>query len=57
LDYRFENDRQGYLHLARGKLQVSKVTLNHGDGLRVQKHVSSTLNGVEDAELRLADLP
>ena len=57
LDYRFDAGRQGYLHLARGKLQVGDVTLEQGDGLRVQRHDLMTLEGVEDAELLLFDLP
>ena len=57
LDYRFDADRQGYLHLARGQLRVGNVTLRAGDGIRVQKHELLELVGVEDAEALLFDLP
>jgi quercetin 2,3-dioxygenase len=54
---RFDPDRQGYLHLARGQLQVGNVTLQQGDGLKLQQHGSLELTGVEDAEVLLFDLP
>jgi hypothetical protein len=57
LAYRFDADRQGYLHLARGRLQVGNVTLRQGDGLKVQKHDLLELKGIEDAEILLFDLP
>jgi redox-sensitive bicupin YhaK (pirin superfamily) len=57
LDYRFETDRQGYLHLARGKLRVGNVTLKQGDGLQIRKHGVLELEGIEDAEVLLFDMP
>lgn len=57
LEYGFDADRQGYLHLARGKLQVGRVTLNQGDGLKIQKHELLELKGIEDADVLLFDLP
>ena len=57
LEYGFDADRQGYLHLARGKLQVGQVTLNQGDGLKIQKHELLELKGIEDADVLLFDLP
>ena len=57
LDYRFAADRQGYLQLARGRLRVGNVTLEQGDGLKMQKHGLLELEGIEDAELLLFDLP
>jgi redox-sensitive bicupin YhaK (pirin superfamily) len=57
LEYAFDADRQGYLHLARGQLQVGKVTLNQGDGLKIQKHELLELKGIEDADVLLFDLP
>ena len=56
LDYRFAADRQGYLHLARGRLQLRSVTLQQGDGIRVQRHDLLQLVGIEDAEVLLFDL-
>ena len=57
LDYRFDADRQGYLHLARGQLQIGNVILQQGDGLRVQQHELLELVGIEEAEVLLFDLP
>jgi redox-sensitive bicupin YhaK (pirin superfamily) len=57
LNYAFDADRQGYLHLARGQIQVGKVTLNQGDGLKIQKHELLELKGIEDADVLLFDLP
>jgi hypothetical protein len=56
-EYRFDSARQGYLHVARGKLRVGNVTLSQGDGLRIQKQEVLELEGVEDAEVILFDLP
>ena len=57
LDYRFDANRQGYLHLARGRLQVGNVTLEPGDGLKIQKQELLELRGIEQAEALLFDLP
>jgi redox-sensitive bicupin YhaK (pirin superfamily) len=57
LEYRSDADRQGYLHLARGRLRVGNITLNQGDGLAVQKQELLELEGIEDAEVLLFDLP
>jgi redox-sensitive bicupin YhaK (pirin superfamily) len=57
LDYRFDDGRQGYLHIARGSLRVGQVTLSAGDGLRVRKTSTLTITGVDDAEVLLFDLP
>jgi len=57
LDYRFDADRQGYLHLARGRVLVGNVNLRQGDGLLIRKHELLELNAIEDAEILLFDLP
>jgi redox-sensitive bicupin YhaK (pirin superfamily) len=57
LEYRFDADRQGYLHLARGQLSVGNITLNQGDGLTIQQQELLELEGIEDAEVLLFDLP
>jgi len=57
LHYRFDTGREGYLHLARGQLKVGNVTLKSGDGLRIQKQERLALEGVENAEILLFDLP
>lgn len=57
LDYRFDPQRQGYLHVARGRLRVGNVVLGPGDGLRLQRHEVLDIEGVDDAEALLFDLP
>jgi redox-sensitive bicupin YhaK (pirin superfamily) len=57
LDYRFNTGRQGYLHLARGRLRVGDITLSEGDGLRVQQQERLALVGLDEAEVLLFDLP
>jgi redox-sensitive bicupin YhaK (pirin superfamily) len=57
LDYRFDDDREGYLHVARGRLRVDDVTLSQGDGLKVRKQKLLALEGTEDTEILLFDLP
>jgi len=57
LGYRFDPERQGYVHLARGALRVGNVVMRQGDGLRLQKHELLELVGLEDAEILLFDLP
>jgi redox-sensitive bicupin YhaK (pirin superfamily) len=57
LDYRFDGDRKGYLHVARGEVRVGNVTLRGGDGLKIQKQDALQLTGVDAAELLLFDLP
>ena len=57
LEYRFDADRRGYLHLARGKLRLGNASLNQGEGLRVRNHQPLELAGIEDAEVLLFDLP
>ncbi len=57
LDYRFDAGRLGYLHLARGRIQVGDVTLGQGDGLKVQKQGMLKLKGIDDTEILLFDLP
>jgi len=57
LEYRFDADRQGYLHMARGQVRVGNITLRQGDGLKIQKHELLEVEGVEEAEILLFDLP
>ena len=57
LEYRFGANRHGYLHVARGQLQVGDVTLKHGDGLKIQRQALLQLKGIEAAEILLFDLP
>jgi hypothetical protein len=57
LEYRFDSDRQGYLHLARGQVQVGNIILIQGDGLKIEAHELLELKGIEDAEILLINLP
>jgi hypothetical protein len=57
LEFRFDADRQGFMHLARGQLQVGNITLKQGDGLKIQKRELLEIKGIEDAEVLLFDLP
>lgn len=57
MEYRFDADRQGYLHLVRGQLQVGNIILRQGDGLKVEDHELLELKGIADAEILLFDLP
>jgi redox-sensitive bicupin YhaK (pirin superfamily) len=57
LQYRLDADRQGYVHLARGKLRVGGITLRQGDGLKLMRHERLELVGLEEAEVLLFDLP
>jgi len=57
LEYRFDSDRQGYLHLARGQVQVGNIILIQGDGLKIEAHELLELKGIEDAEILLFNLP
>ncbi|MCB1853136.1 MAG: quercetin 2,3-dioxygenase, partial [Gammaproteobacteria bacterium] len=56
LDYLFDADRQGYLHLARGRLRAGDANLNQGDSLAIQYQTRLELEGIEDAEFLLFDL-
>jgi hypothetical protein len=38
-------------------LQLGNITLNHGDRLRIEKRERLELNGIDDTEMQLFDLP
>lgn len=57
LEYVLQPERQGYLHLARGQLQVDDLVLKQGDGLQIEKHEQLQLKGLDAAEVLLFDLP
>ncbi len=57
LKYPFDDDRRGYLHIARGALQVGEMTLHTGDGLKIEEQEILALRGVHHAEILLFDLP
>ncbi|MEM7201072.1 MAG: pirin family protein [Planctomycetota bacterium] len=49
--------RQGWLHVARGHVQLQDQELGPGDGAAIVDQHSLSLRGVQDAELVLWDLP
>jgi redox-sensitive bicupin YhaK (pirin superfamily) len=57
LEYRFNKDRLGYLHLARGQLRIGNITMNQGDGLKIDGHDLLQIKGIDAAEILLFDLP
>ena len=50
-------ERRVYVHLARGALEVSGVSLRAGDGLKLQQEHGVTLSRGEGAEVLVFDLP
>lgn len=52
-----DGGRQGYLHLARGRLTAGAIELAAGDGLRIPAQGGLEVRGIEDSELLLFDLP
>ncbi|HQS57999.1 MAG: quercetin 2,3-dioxygenase [Gallionellales bacterium 35-53-114] len=57
LHYSLESGRQAYLHVAKGKLKVAGMSLEEGDALMFSEESGFNLEGIEDAELLLFDLP
>ena len=49
--------RTGYMHLAKGQLEVGGLVMKAGDGLQIPKNSSLELNGIEKSEILLFDLP
>ena len=49
--------RIGYLHVAHGALTVNGIALKAGDAVRVDDEAAITLNGADNAEVLLFDLP
>ncbi|MFA6902453.1 MAG: pirin family protein [Gallionellaceae bacterium] len=57
LHYSLAPGRQAYLHVAKGQLKVAGMSLEEGDALMFSEESGFNLEGVEDAELLLFDLP
>jgi quercetin 2,3-dioxygenase len=49
--------RRGWLHLARGSVELNGHTLHAGDGARIEAEPLIKLEGLERAELVMFDLP
>jgi redox-sensitive bicupin YhaK (pirin superfamily) len=49
--------RSVYLHMASGSVKANGVTLNTGDGLRIEAEAHVSIEGLSEAEILLFDLP
>jgi redox-sensitive bicupin YhaK (pirin superfamily) len=49
--------RRGYVHVARGRVQLNGTALDAGDAARLEGPASVTLDGGDDAEVLVFDLP
>jgi redox-sensitive bicupin YhaK (pirin superfamily) len=49
--------REAYVHVARGQVRVNGGSLGTGDGARIQGESQIAIDGVEDSEALLFDLP
>lgn len=56
-DHHFAAGRLGYLHVARGQVEINDMVLNAGDGAKIADEADITLTGRASAELLLFDLP
>lgn len=57
LEYRWPEHRCGYLHVARGTLNVNGVQLKAGDALKILSEPQIVVSDAQDAEILLFDLP
>jgi redox-sensitive bicupin YhaK (pirin superfamily) len=57
LNYTLAPDRKAYVHLARGVARINDSTLEGGDGLRIAQEPQLRIQGLEEAEILLFDLP
>ena len=55
--YRLPEGRKGYLHVARGQVKVNETVLDGGDGLAIDGLQTLHLEGLNQAEVLLFDLP
>ena len=57
LELKPESNRYFWLQLAKGSLQVNGIEMGAGDGLALWEEGSITIQGAEDSEFILFDLP
>ncbi|MBF0256271.1 MAG: pirin family protein [Gammaproteobacteria bacterium] len=55
--HQLAGDRPGYVHLARGEAMLNGQPLQAGDGARIDAGARIELQGSDDAEVLLFDLP
>jgi quercetin 2,3-dioxygenase len=51
------NDRHAWVHVARGAVKVNGETLRQGDAAAIENTASIAIEGVDDAEVLVFDLP
>jgi quercetin 2,3-dioxygenase len=49
--------RSGYVHVARGKLDLNGIALGEGDGAKIEDESRLKFSATDDAEVLLFDLP
>jgi redox-sensitive bicupin YhaK (pirin superfamily) len=49
--------RSGYVHVARGKLDLNGIALGEGDGAKITDETQLKFSATDDAEVLLFDLP
>ncbi|MGJ9416591.1 pirin family protein [Massilia sp. CMS3.1] len=57
VSFPLQQGRIGYVHVARGALNVNGVAVKAGDAVRVDDEAAVRLDGAVDAEVLLFDLP
>lgn len=57
LSYRLSEGRSGYVHVARGSAEVNGEALDDGDAAILQAEREVRLEGIDDTEILLFDLP
>ena len=55
--YELPERRKGYLHVARGQVSVNETVLDGGDGIAIDGRQTLHLEGLDQAEVLLFDLP
>ena len=56
LDYKFADDRRGFLQVVEGKLDIGDETLHSGDGVTIADIDSISITATEETELLLFDM-
>ena len=56
-EYTPSADRVAYLHVARGSVRLNGETLSAGDGARIASEPNLKLEGIDNGEILLFDLP
>jgi quercetin 2,3-dioxygenase len=57
VDYRLGDGRQAYVHVARGAARVNDRAMAAGDAVHLRAETSVRIEGADDAEILLFDLP